>query len=214
MPVFVARTAVVLLCESIFPTIVVFIAFPIVGLVGDVRSLCNCGFLLACCNMCYISLGAILGMSNSISHAMTAATIFCQVSILMSGVFTELPSRLTWIRIFSPFYWTVKGLLKSVYHWSDTYECINASSSEGEANQCFIEYDQLIEQYNQRGLNVATYNDPSSDSVLTEAIVLVTLTISLQLLMLGKCFVAYYNLQFMDIAAILGDIVDAIFENG
>ena len=82
------------------------------------------------------------------------------------------------------------------------------------ANQCFIEYDHLIEQYNRRELNVATFNDSSSDSVLTEAIVLVTLTVCLHMIMLGKCFVAYYKIQLMDVLAILGDIVDAIFENG
>ena len=215
LPVFIARLAVVMLCESFFPMITVFISFPIAGLVGDVRSLCNCAFLLTYHNMCCISLGTALGMfCRNASHGMVAATIFGQLAILVSGVLIKLPDSATWARSLSPFYWVMKGLLKSVYHWSDTFECISSSSSEVPPNQCFLEFDGLIDQYNQRDLNVAKYDDSSSDTVLKEGLSLIALTISLWLLIFCKCMFAFHKLQMFDILAILGDFMDAILSGG
>jgi len=108
LPVFLARALVVLFCESAFPSIAVFICFPIAGLAGDLRSLANCAFLLACNNMYYISLGAALGMyASSVSHGVIAATIFTQIAIILSGVFVQLTNSLRWAQKLSPFYWTV-----------------------------------------------------------------------------------------------------------
>ncbi|KAL7538702.1 hypothetical protein ACHAXR_009429 [Thalassiosira sp. AJA248-18] len=208
VPVFSARLTVLVLCESIFPTVATFICFPVAGLVGDIQSLCNISFLLASNNVCFLFLGAALGMFTSVSHGMIAATVFSQVSILVSGVFTELPASLEWARYFSPFFWCMQGLLKSVYRWSDTYECVNGSSSDVGANQCFVEYDPLIEQYKRRGLHVATYNDPSSDSILTESIVLVALGFSLHLIMFGRCFFTYYRVNWEDYLSFFSVIAD------
>eukprot|EP00578_Thalassiosira_sp_NH16_P003132 CAMPEP_0181131908 /NCGR_PEP_ID=MMETSP1071-20121207/30709_1 /TAXON_ID=35127 /ORGANISM="Thalassiosira sp., Strain NH16" /LENGTH=903 /DNA_ID=CAMNT_0023218199 /DNA_START=288 /DNA_END=2999 /DNA_ORIENTATION=- len=196
LPVFIARTAVVILCEGMFPMISVFICFTVAGLVGDTRSLCNISFLLASNNMCYLSLGAVLGMFTSVPRGMIAATIFSQVSILAAGIFTELPESSRWLRSLSPFYWTVRGLLKSILTWTDTYDCVNGSSSDIGANQCFIEYDPLIEQYKRRGLQVAAYNDPMSDSVLTESIALAALCLGLHAIIFGRCFFTYYKVNW------------------
>ena len=213
LPVFLARALVVLFCESAFPSIAVFICFPIAGLAGDMRSLANCAFLLACNNMYYISLGAALGMyASSVSHGVIAATIFTQIAIILSGVFVQLPDSLKWAQKLSPFYWTVQGLLKSVFQWSDTFECSSSSSSEigPGSNQCFLEFNPLIEQYSRRDLNVAVYNDPSSDSIITEGLILTSFTIGLWFLVFLRCLFAYYKLQLYDILAILGDFVDAL----
>ena len=108
----------------------------------------------------------------------------------------------------------MKGLLKSVYHWSDTFECISSSSSEVPPNQCFLEFDGLIDQYNRRDLNVAKYDDSSSDTVLKEGLSLIALTISLWFLIFCKCMFAFHKLQMFDILAILGDFMDAILSGG
>jgi len=212
LPVFLARALVVLFCESAFPTIAVFICFPIAGLAGDLRSLANCAFLLACNNMYYISLGCALGMyASSVSHGVIAATIFTQIAIILSGVFVQLPDSLRWAQKLSPFYWTVQGLLKSVFQWSDTFECSTSSSSEiSGSNQCFLEFAPLIEQYSRKDLNLAVYNDPSSDSIITEGLILTSFTLGLWLLIFLRCMFAYYKLQLYDILAIIGDFVDAI----
>lgn len=202
MPVFLARISVLILCESIFPTLAVFVCFPFAGLMGDIQSLLNISFLLASNNICYIFLGCLIGMLTNVPNAMIAATVFSQASILITGVFAELPASLEWTRYFSPFYWTVQGLLRSVYHGADNYDCVNGSSSEIGANQCFIEYDPLIEQYKRQGLHVALYNNPSSSSVLAESIVLVALGFGLHLLIFCRCFFSYYKINWDDIHAL------------
>ena len=102
-----------------------------------------------------------------------------------------LPPSLEWARYFSPFYWTVQGLIKSVFQWSDTYECVVGSSSDAGADQCFIEYDGLIDLYKRRGLY-----DPSSDDVVAESITLVALSFGLCAVLFCRSFLAYYRVNW------------------
>lgn len=200
-PVFTARASVVTLLECMWPTIFCFICFPMAGMAGDIRSLCNISFLLAANNMCYLSLGSVLGMcTQSTPFGMISGTIISQGSILAAGVFTELPSSLQWVRYFSPFYWTMQGVLKSVYRWSDLYDCVVGSGSDVGANLCYIEYDSVIDQFKKRGIHVATFNDPSSDSILTEAIFLVILSVVLNIVMFLRCFFLYYRVNWDEVA--------------
>ena len=191
LPVFSARMTAVCLCECIWPTVATFVCFPVAGLVGDMRSLCNISFLLSSNNICYIFLGMALGQLTTVPQAMIAATILSQISIVVSGVFTVLPPSLEWARYFSPFYWTVQGLVKSVFRWSDTYECVVGSSSDAGADQCFIEYDGLIDLYKRRGLY-----DPSSDDVIAESITLVALSFGLCAVLFCRSFLAYYRVNW------------------
>ena len=200
-PVYAARLSTVLLLESIWPTIFTFICFPVAGLAGDITSLCRISFLLAANNVCYLSLGMVLGvLTQSSPFGMIAATIISQGSIIGAGIFTTLPPSLEWVRYFSPYYWTIQGLLKSVYRWTDTYDCVSGSGSDVGANQCFIEYDPLIDNFKGRGVHVASYNDASSDSVITEAVALVALSCFLHVLMFLKCFFAYYRVNWDEIS--------------
>ena len=69
-----------------------------------------------------------------------------------------------------------RGILKSCFKWNDTLECFKGSSEVG-ANQCYLEYHVAIDQYKERGINVATYNDSSSNTVYLEYICLVLLLV-------------------------------------
>ena len=199
-PLYTSRILAVTISECIWPTIYCFICFPMAGLVGNAKALCEISFLLATNNLSYISLGAVMGAcTSSLPFGMIAATVISQGSILAAGVFTQLPPSLEWVRNFSPFYWTMQGLLKSVYRWTDTYDCAMSSSSDVGANQCFIEYDAMIEQYKRQGIHVATYNDASSENVTRESLVLVVLSVVIQLVLFVRCFFAYYKINWEEI---------------
>lgn len=199
-PLYTSRILAVTISECIWPTIYCFICFPMAGLVGNAKALCEISFLLATNNLSYISLGAVMGAcTSSLPFGMIAATVISQGSILAAGVFTQLPPSLEWVRNFSPFFWTMQGLLKSVYRWTDTYDCAMSSSSDVGANQCFIEYDAMIEQYKRQGIHVATYNDASSENVTRESLVLVVLSVVIQLVLFVRCFFAYYKINWEEI---------------
>ncbi|KAL7551998.1 hypothetical protein ACHAWF_015207 [Thalassiosira exigua] len=195
MPVVSARIAIVGLCESAWPIASTFVCLAAAGLLGDARAACNVAFLLGTHNLFHVSLGAALGMFAKVPQGIVAATIFGQVSIVISGVFSQLPDSLEWARNFSPFYWTVRGLLKSVHRWSDTYECLGGSGSDVGANRCFVGDDPVIEQYRSRGLPVATYRSSEYD-VLTETLALVALTFGIHAIIFGRCFFAYYKVNW------------------
>ena len=93
----------------------------------------------------------------------------------------------------------MQGLLKSVYRWTDTFDCAMSSSSDVGANQCFIEYDAMIEQYKRQGIHVGTYNDASSENVTRESLVLVVLSVVIQLVLFVRCFFAYYKINWEEI---------------
>ncbi len=74
------------------------------------------------------------------------------------------------------------------FKWHDTLECFKGSSEVG-ANQCFLECHPAIDQYKERGINVATYNDSSSSSISLEFVALVVLLCILNFLIL-KWFIS------------------------
>ena len=93
----------------------------------------------------------------------------------------------------------MRGLLKSVYRRSDTYECVNGSSSDIGANDCFIESDSLIQQYKRRGLDVVgTHND--ADSIRTESIALIALSLGLLMIIFCRCFFAFYKVKWEELS--------------
>ena len=104
MPVYMTRMMIVLLTEGFWPILYCFICFPLAGLAGDVKLLCRISFLLASNNICYVSIGAVIGsVASSLQYGMTLVTVICQGTILASGVFTSLPLLLEWARILSPY---------------------------------------------------------------------------------------------------------------
>lgn len=87
---------------------------------------------------------------------------------------------------FSP----IIGILKSCFKWNDTLECFKGNSEVG-SNQCYLEQHAAIDQYKERGINVATFNDATSNSVFTEYATLVMLLVFLNLLI----FIKSWSLQ-------------------
>jgi len=188
-PIVLGRLLVVLGLESLWPMVYVLVCYPFAGVFGSIKIVILVGLFLLLNNLCYISLGSVLGVySKRIPQGMIASTIFSQTSLVAAGFYTTLPPALDWIRYISPFYWTFRGILKSCFKWNDTLECIKGSSEVG-ANQCFLEYHPAIDQYKERGLHVATYNDSSSDSISLEFVALVLLLTILNFLIYAKAWV-------------------------
>lgn len=174
--------------ESFWPLVYVLVCFPFAGVFGSIKIVILVGLFLLLNNLCYISLGSILGIySKQVSTGMIASTIFSQTSLVAAGFYTKLPPALDWIRYISPFYWSFRGILKSTFQWHDTVECFKGSSEVG-ANQCFLEFHPVIDQYKERGINVATYNDSSSDSISLEFAALILLLFILNFLIYAKAW--------------------------
>jgi hypothetical protein len=187
-PDVLGRLLVVLCLESFWPLVYVLVCFPFAGVFGSIKIVILVGLFLLLNNLCYISLGMVLGVySKQVSEGMITSTIFSQTSLVAAGFYTKLPPALDWIRYISPFYWTFRGLLKTSFQWHDTVECFKGSSEVG-ANQCFLEYHPAIDQYKERGINVATYNDSSSDSISLEFAALILLLIILNFLIYAKAW--------------------------
>ena len=93
------------------------------------------------------------------------------LQVICAGFFTELPALVAWIRHISPIYYTFKAIVKIAYKWDDTYKCVKGQSIVG-PNECFLETNAAIDNYKQRGINVATFGDPSSNQVHSEIIML------------------------------------------
>lgn len=205
MPVYMTRMMIVLLTEGFWPILYCFICFPLAGLAGDVKLLCRISFLLASNNICYVSIGAVIGsVASCLQYGMTLATVICQGTILASGVFTSLPLLLEWARILSPFYWTVQGILKSIFRWSDNFGCAIGSSTDLPSNQCFIEFEPIIDRYKQRGISVATFNDPLSDNIITtESLVTVLMSVVIQFVLFVRCFLAAYRVNWDELSPII-----------
>eukprot|EP00569_Conticribra_weissflogii_P001427 CAMPEP_0171355232 /NCGR_PEP_ID=MMETSP0878-20121228/45112_1 /TAXON_ID=67004 /ORGANISM="Thalassiosira weissflogii, Strain CCMP1336" /LENGTH=1224 /DNA_ID=CAMNT_0011861225 /DNA_START=2051 /DNA_END=5728 /DNA_ORIENTATION=+ len=200
MPVYSARLVTVLLLECIWPTVYTFICFPVVGLAGDLKSLCSISFLLAANNLCYLSLGATLGsLAQHVAYGMSAATIVSQGSVVASGFFTSLPPSIDWVKYCSPFYWTMQGIFKSIFRWSDSLDCVSGSSSSVGSNQCFLEYDFIIDDLKKRGIYIASFNVDSSDNIFTAAIALVAITVFLHVVLFLRCFFAYYRVNWEEV---------------
>jgi hypothetical protein len=207
--VFSSRVFVVVVLECIWPTVYVFICFSLAGLLGDVKLLCQISFLVASNNICYISLGALIGsVASSMQYAITAVTMLTQVTLLAAGVFNELPPSLEWARKASPFYWTVQGLLKSVFKWTDNTDCVVGSSSDLPMNQCFIEFDPTIHQYRRKGISAVMYNDPSSENVLIESLILVAMSVAIQTILFMRCFLVAYRVKSPNVVRLRHSFVE------
>ena len=156
---------------------------------------CVVGLFLLLNNLSYISLGSVLGVyTKRVPMGMIASTIFSQISLVAAGFFNKLPPALDWIRYISPFYWSFRGILKSCFKWSDTLECFKGSSDVG-ANQCYLEFHPAIDQYKSRGINVATYNDSSSNTVYVEYLALVFLLLFMNSLIFLKAWFVNKSFQ-------------------
>ena len=107
----------------------------------------------------------------TVNLAMIGATLFAQSTVICAGFFTELPLFIGWFRYISPIFYAFKGIVKTAYNWDDTYQCPKGSSAVG-STECFVEFSPLIDDYEQRGINVATYGDPSSSHVYLEIIMM------------------------------------------
>ena len=183
LPVFLSRMLVVTLCESWWPFLFIFCAFPLASMFGEIRGVFTiCCFLLLN-NSCYIALGAVFGtLMPTVSLGMIGATLFGQTTVITAGFFTLLPNAVGWIRYISPIFYTFSGIVKTAYKSTDTYKCVKGNSAVG-FNQCFLEQNPAIDHYKTRGINVAAFGDPTSKSVHTEAIMLLVLFSAMQLVM-------------------------------
>ena len=138
-------------------------------------------------NACYIAISAMFGtLMSNISLGMIIATLFGQTSVICAGFFTELPKPVGWIRYISPIFYAFKAIVKSTYHWSDNYKCPKGVSVIG-TNECFLEQSAAIDDYKQRGINVATFGYSNSSQIYLEVIVLLLLFISFQALIIARC---------------------------
>lgn len=173
-----------------------FVCFTMAGIAGDVAVIMQVAVLLSLNTMCYISLGAVIGiLSSSVPIGMITSTILSQTSMVAAGFYTTLPPVIDLIRFVSPVYWTFKGIAKSAYHWSDTFECVKGSGQVG-ANQCFLEFSVGIDSLKTRGINVATYGDPSSEKIFVEILVLILLYVVMQTFILLYYTFRYNRLRF------------------
>ncbi len=175
LPICLSRMVVVNGSESWWPFLFVFCAYPLASMFGNVWTVFVIGIFLALNNMCYIALGAVFAtVLPTVSLAMIGATLFAQTTVICAGFFTQLPAAVGWIRYISPIFYTFKGIVKLTYKWDDTYKCAKGQSVVG-PNDCFLEESAAIDDYKQRGINVATFGDKSSSLVYKEILFLILL---------------------------------------
>ena len=104
-----ARCCVVFLCESGWPFIYVFVCFPIASMAGSYHVLFKIGLLLSLNNICYVSIGSVLGtVVGKVPRGMIISTIVAQSSLVAAGFYTEVPNFLVWMRYTSPVFWTYR----------------------------------------------------------------------------------------------------------
>ena len=81
----------------------VFVAYPLAGMFGRVDACFGIAFFLMMNNLCYISLGGLLGLlSRNVSLGMIVSAIVSQTSLLAAGFYTTLPPGVQIIRMISP----------------------------------------------------------------------------------------------------------------
>lgn len=153
---------------------------------GRIDACFGIAFFLMMNNLCYISIGSLLGvMAPNVSIGMIISTVVSQTSLLAAGFYTTLPPVVNLIRYISPVYWTYSGILKTSFRSTDTFSCYKGGQSDVGVNQCYIEQSAGIDILKRRGINVATSNDANSESIWKEALVLVLLYIALNLAVLA-----------------------------
>lgn len=83
VPVCLARSCVVFLCESGWPFIYVFVCYPLASMAGSWSVMMRIGLMLALNNLCYISIGSVLGVVvDKIPKGMIISTIVAQSSLV------------------------------------------------------------------------------------------------------------------------------------
>jgi hypothetical protein len=131
-------------------------------------------------------------MVGSMPYGMILATMMSQISILISGAFAKLPASIELLRWLSPFFWTMRGLIKSIFQWSDNYRCVHGSSDiEGGVNQCFLEESMIIDQLKRRGMY-----DTSSKSLTEEFIALLVILFSIHMIISFRCIFSFYRIDW------------------
>eukprot|EP00551_Chaetoceros_affinis_P006674 CAMPEP_0203670452 /NCGR_PEP_ID=MMETSP0090-20130426/6523_1 /ASSEMBLY_ACC=CAM_ASM_001088 /TAXON_ID=426623 /ORGANISM="Chaetoceros affinis, Strain CCMP159" /LENGTH=723 /DNA_ID=CAMNT_0050535313 /DNA_START=9 /DNA_END=2180 /DNA_ORIENTATION=+ len=184
LPVFFSRIVVVNVCEGFWPYLFVLCAFPLASMFGNVGTVLKIGFFLSLNNISYIALGGVFGtLMPTVSLGMIAATLFAQTTVICAGFFTQLPQYVRWFRYISPIFYTFRGIVKTAYNWNDTFKCNKGQSMFG-PNECLLEESVAIDDYKQRGINVATYGDPSSSQTGLEIMMLFVLFGSFQAIMM------------------------------
>lgn len=202
-PLLFARFMVLMLCEFLWPAVFCFICFPVMGLSGDWNTICKIFLLVSLNNLCYLSLGAACALVSSMPYGMICATILSQISILVSGVFAVLPMTHTeWLSKQSPFFWTVRGLMKCIFVWSDNYRCAHGSSEIEGGDQCFIEDSLLIDQLERRGI----YDLSSGNGVNEECIALLIVAVCIHIFICIRCVFSFYRVDWYKLKRIKSNI--------
>lgn len=192
-PLLFARFMVLLLCEFLWPAVFCFICYPVMGLSGDWITICKISLLVSLSNICYLSLGAACALVSSMPYGMICATIMSQISILVSGVFAAIPiSHTEWLSKRSPFFWTVRGLMKCIFVWSDNFRCVHGSSEIEGGDQCFIEESLVIDQLERRGI----YDPSSGNGVIEECIALLILAMCIHIFICVRCVFSFYRIDW------------------
>ena len=189
-PVLFARSMVVLLCEFLWPAAFCVICFPVMGL-SDWITIWKISLLMCLNNICYLSLGTACALVSSMSYGMILATIMSQLSILISGAFAVLPVSRHLGRQ-SPFFWTIRGLMKCIFVNSDNYICPHGSSEIEGGSQCFIEESLAIDQFKRRGI----YDPSSGTGVFEECIALLILAVCINVFIAIRCTFAFYRVDW------------------
>jgi len=180
MPACLARCVVVLAAESGWPFLYVFVCYPLASMAGSWNTLFRIALMLSLNNICYISIGACLGVVvGKVPQGMIVSTIVAQASLVAAGFYTEVPSFLSWLRYISPVFWAYSGIAKSSFRWSDTFKCRWGSTLAG-VNSCFVESHTAINNLKERGINVATFGDDQSTVIWLECVVLLLFYFAMQ----------------------------------
>ena len=197
LPILLSRMVVVNACESWWPFLFVFCAYPLASMFGSLSKVLTITLFLMLNNICYISIGGLLGtVMPTISLGMIGATLFAQSTVICAGFFTKLPSFIAWFRYISPIFYAFKGIVKTAYNWDDVYDCHKGNSAAA-VTECFVEENAAIDDYKERGINVATFGDPTSSQVHIEMIMMCVLFIFCQISM--ACFFKFVLLRRIEL---------------
>ena len=164
------------------------------GMFGRINSCLKISLFLMMNNLCYVSIGSFLGaITSNVSIGMIVSTLVSQTSLLAAGFYTTLPPVINLLRYISPVTYTYTGILKSTFRSTDTYKCRSGGQSDVGVNQCYIEQSVGIDILKRRGLNVATFNDPYTESIWMEAMILFGLYVLLNCAVLGILLFKIYR---------------------
>lgn len=109
VPACLARSCVVLLAESGWPFLFVFVCYPLASMAGSWNAMFRIGLMLALNNICYVSIGSVLGVVvGKVPQGMICSTIVAQSSLVAAGFYTAVPAGLAWLRYISPIFWTYR----------------------------------------------------------------------------------------------------------